>query len=112
MEIYTQEADDTHSLKYPAILTDEEYAELEARPRYAKYVTTCPTCKSAQPVTKIGTFKWNKEIHECPVDFDNKCFQWKLFRMYELSNIPDRYQRLTWEDIADQQADAKLMIDN
>lgn len=103
--IYTQEADKDHFVTYPSILSDEEYDELTSRPRYARWGTICPTCKDT------GTYRWQGTEHDCLVDFDNKCFQWKYWRMYELSNIDDRYMRLNWEDIAEHQSEGKALVD-
>lgn len=98
--VHTEEADETHYVKYPSILSDDEVDRLE------KYGTECPTCHDT------GTYRWNGEDHECEVDFDNKCIQWKLWRRYKLSNIPDRYMRLNWEDITLAQSEAKKLIDS
>lgn len=106
--VYTMEADADHQVRYPSILSQQEYADLEARPRYQKWGTMCPTCEDE------GTYRWQNKDHDCPVDFDNKCFQWKLFRMYELSNIEDHYQRLDWKDMTDGKAkdDVDFYVDH
>jgi DNA replication protein DnaC len=80
--------------KYPNILTQEEYAELERRS--IKSNIPCPTCKGR------GKFVWKGEEHECEKDEDRNCIQKKLFLRYELANIPRRYQRLNWNDLTRQ----------
>lgn len=96
---YTAEADDETQVRYPlSIYTDEDTAVLEARRGYQKWKTMCPTCEDT------GVYRWQDEDHECPVDFDNKCVQWKLFLMYEMSNISSHYMKLDWSDLGESKA--------
>lgn len=103
--VFTEEATKDLQVKYPSIFTDEEYEELLARRSYQRHGTVCPTCNDS------GTYRWQGVEHLCPVDFDNKCLQWKYWRMYELSNIPERYMKLNWEILATSQPETKEKVD-
>lgn len=89
--------------KYPSILTQEEYAELERR--NMKSSIACPTCKGK------GTYVWSNQNHICEKDEDGTCIQKKLFLRYELANIPRRFQRLNWTDLT-RQPEAKATAED
>lgn len=72
-----------------SILTDEEYAELRRRPGFKD---RCPTCNG------VGHFSYDGNEYECELDADEIHIQFKLHRLYELANLPLRYQRLNWKD--------------
>lgn len=106
---YTAEADEENQVRYPlSIYSDEETEILEGRRGYQKWKTMCPTCEDT------GVYRWQDEEHECVLDFDNKCIQWKLFLMYEMSNISGHYMRLDWTDLGESKAkdDLDFYVEN
>jgi DNA replication protein DnaC len=75
----------------PGSLDPDQYRELAARPEYKKFRGKCPTCQGT------GIYVNNGIECECPEDYDHIHLQKKLFNLYELANIPMKYQRFDYE---------------